>query len=62
MDNATQDPQGESTKPLNTADARVLYVSDEMSLEDLKRKAKNHNATVNDWFMACVTKAVNEFY
>ena len=41
---------------------RVLYVSKDMSLSDIKMNAKRHNATVNDWFTACMVKAIKEYY
>ena len=33
-----------------------------MSLTDLKVNAKKHNATVNDWFTACLVKAIKDYY
>ena len=33
-----------------------------MNLADLKAKAKRHNATINDLFMACLTKAIKDYY
>ena len=41
---------------------RILYVSGDLSLAVLKEKAKKHNATLNDWFMACTAAAVKDYY
>ena len=33
-----------------------------MSLAELKRRAKKHNSTINDWFLTCVAIAVKKYY
>ena len=44
------------------AEKRVLYVSGDLKLADLKAKAKKHNGTINDLFMGCMTKAIKDYY
>ena len=37
---------------------RVLYVTGDMSLTKLKTRAKKHGATINDWFLTSITRAI----
>ena len=41
---------------------KVLFVSKDLSLAELKTRAKKYNATINDWFMACLTIAVKKYH
>lgn len=41
---------------------KVLFVSGDISLADLKLRSKKHSVTINDWFIACVTIAVKKYH
>ena len=41
---------------------RVLYVTGDMSLADMKVRAKKYNATINDWFLTSITRAIQQYY
>ena len=37
-------------------------MSGDLSLSELKLRAKKHNSTINDWFLTCVAIAVKKYY
>ena len=48
--------------PADLEPERVLYVSNDLELAQIKAKAKENNVTINDWYMGCIAKAVKDYY